>query len=142
MKLGKSIKELKIGDTITSQFTIEDKHIRLFAEATGDYNPIHINDEYAESTPFKKRIAHGDLLSGLVSGLLGMNLPGLGTIAREMYSKFLKPVYIGETLTVIATVTEIKEKLNLCKIEFTVNNNDSVTVGKGYATVIPPIKQF
>lgn len=140
MEHGKSIQELKLGDNIKMDFTIEDKHIKMFAEATGDFNPVHISDEYAAGTIFKKRIAHGVLLSGLVSGMLGMNLPGLGTIAREMYSKFLKPVYIGDKLTLIATVTELKEKLNICKIEFTVTNQDSITVGKGYAVVLPPQK--
>ncbi|HPG31350.1 MAG TPA: MaoC family dehydratase [bacterium] len=140
LKLGKSINEMKIGDNIVMDFLVEDKHIKQFAEATGDFNPVHVNDDYASSTIFKKRIVHGVLLSGIVSGMLGMNLPGLGTIAREMYSKFLKPVYIGDKLTVTSTVTELKEKLNLCKIEFVVKNQDSLVVGKGYAVVIPPIK--
>jgi len=140
MNQGKSIQELKIGDNIKMDFTIEDKHIQLFAEATGDFNPVHISDDYAAGTVFKKRIAHGVLLSGLISGMLGMNLPGLGTIAREMYSKFLKPVYIGDKLVLTAAVTEIKEKLNMCKIEFLVTNQDEITVGKGYAVVLPPQK--
>ena len=141
MQLDKSIKELAIGQTIEMSITIEDKHIKMFTKATNDFNPVHIDDDYAASTPFKKRIAHGVLLSGIVSGLLGMNLPGLGTIAREMYSKFLKPVYIGDTLKVIATVTELKEKLNMCKIEFKVINQDNICVGKGYAVVLPPTKE-
>ncbi len=140
MNIGKSIKELKIGDSLTVDFLLEDKHIKQFAEATGDFNPVHVNDEYAKNTFFKKRIAHGVLLSGIVSGILGMNLPGLGTIAREMYSKFIKPVYIGDKLTVTATVTDLKEKLNLCKIDFVVFNQEKSTVGKGYAVVIPPLK--
>ncbi len=141
IKLGKTIEDIKIGDYISMDFIVEEKHIKQFAEATGDFNPVHIDENYASSTIFQKRIAHGVLLSGIVSGMLGMNLPGIGTIARDMYSKFMKPVYIGDKLTVTSTVTEIKEKLNLCKIEFIVKNQDNTIVGKGYATVIPPVKK-
>jgi 3-hydroxybutyryl-CoA dehydratase len=140
MEIGKSIQELNINDKISMEIVVEDKHIQKFAQATGDFNPLHVNDEYAASTPFKKRIAHGVLLSGIVSGLLGTKLPGLGTVAREMYSKFLKPVYIGDKLNIEAKISEIKEKLNICKITFKVKNQDNVLVGKGYAVVIPPVK--
>jgi acyl dehydratase len=138
MDRGRTINELVLNEEITIDFTVEDRNVREFASATGDYNPIHVDDEYARKSPFGKRVAHGILLSGIVSGLLGTKLPGLGTVAREMYSKFIRPVFIGDNLKINAKVTEKKEKLNICKIEFTVINQDNVTVGKGYAVVIPP----
>ena len=139
MKLGKTINEIKIGDGISVEITITDEQIKKFAEATGDFNPLHVDDDYAKKSPFKKRVAHGVLLSGIVSGVIGMKLPGLGTVARDMYSKFMRPVFIGDVLTIDAKITEIKEKIKTCKIEFIVKNQDKKKVGKGYATVIPRI---
>lgn len=136
---GRTLQDLQIGDKEEMEFTIEDKHVRLFAEATGDANPIHVDDEYAAQSPFKRRVVHGVLLSGIVSGVLGMKFPGLGTIAREMYSKYQKPIYIGDRVRVVAEVEERTEKLNLCKIAFKVTNQDGVLVGRGYAVVIPPV---
>jgi len=135
---GKTLAELALGDRIEYDYTITDEHIRMFAEATGDKNPIHIDDEYAAASPFGKRVAHGVLLSGIVSGVIGMKFPGLGTIAREMYSKYQKPVYPGDTIKVTAEVAERNEKLNLCKITFKVTNQKNELVGRGYALVIPP----
>ncbi|MEK8024038.1 MAG: MaoC family dehydratase, partial [Candidatus Hydrogenedentota bacterium] len=120
MKKGRTLAELPLGEKIEVDYTVEDRHIRLFAEATGDANPLHVDDEYAAQSPFKKRIAHGVLLSGIVSGVLGMHFPGLGTIAREMYSKYMKPIFIGDTVKVVAEVTDRNEKINLCTISFKV----------------------
>jgi 3-hydroxybutyryl-CoA dehydratase len=138
MEKGLSLSQMNIGDKIEFETKIEDRHVRAFADATGDVNPIHIDDAYAAASPFGRRVAHGVLLSGIVSGILGVRLPGLGTIAREMYSKYMKPVYIGDTVKVIAEVAEKTEKLNMCKITFKVSNQDGVNVAKGYAVVIPP----
>lgn len=138
MKKGLTLSQMNIGDKMEIEAKIEDEHVKAFAAATGDVNPIHIDDAYAAASPFGRRVAHGVLLSGIVSGLLGVRLPGLGTIAREMYSKYMKPVYIGDTVKVVAEVSEKTEKLNLCKITFKVSNQDGVIVAKGYAVVIPP----
>ncbi len=135
---GRTLEELPLGEKIEVSYRIEDRHVGAFAEATGDRNPIHLDDAYAAASPFGRRVAHGVLLSGIVSGVLGMSFPGLGTIAREMYSKYMKPVFIGDTVTVVAEVSERNEKLNLCKIAFTVRNQDGIVVGRGYAVVIPP----
>lgn len=139
MDKGKTLAELAIGDRIEIAYTITDEHVRLFADATGDRNPIHLDEDYAAASRFGKRVAHGVLLSGIVSGILGMRFPGLGTVAREMTSKFLKPVYIGETVTIVAEVTEKIEKINLCKIAFKVHNADGVQVANGTAVVLPPL---
>lgn len=119
-------------------FEVTDERIRLFAEATGDTNPLHLDEEFAARSPFKKRVAHGVLLSGIVSGLLGTKKPGLGTIGREMYSKFMRPVFIGDNLTVKAEIEDLNPKLKTCKITFVVTNQINKVVGKGHAVVIPP----
>lgn len=139
MDKGKTLAELAIGDRVEIAYTITDEHVRLFADATGDRNPIHLDEDYAAASRFGKRVAHGVLLSGIVSGILGMRFPGLGTVAREMTSKFLKPVYIGETVTIVAEVTEKIEKINLCKIGFKVLNAEGVQVANGTAVVLPPL---
>lgn len=132
-----TLSQLKIGDKKEMTFEIKDENVRSFAEATGDFNPIHVNDEYAAETPFGKRVAHGVLLTGIVSGLLGTRFPGLGTVAREMNAKFSGPVFIGDTVTVTAEVTEIKERMNMCSINYSVKNPEGKTVVKGTAVVLP-----
>ena len=139
-KKGRTLAELQMGDKVEIEYKIDDSHVMSFADATGDRNPLHVDDEYAKASPFGRRVAHGVLLSGIVSGILGMQFPGLGTVAREMYSKFMQPVYIGDTVTIVAEVTERKERANLCKITFTVANQEGVKVAKGYAVVIPPLQ--
>jgi 3-hydroxybutyryl-CoA dehydratase len=140
MEKGLPMGRLPLGEKCVMEYTIEDRHVRAFAEATGDANPIHLDETYAAASPFKRRVAHGVLLSGIVSGLLGMKFPGLGTIAREMYSKYQKPVYLGDRVTVTAEVAERNEKLNLVKIAFKVANQDGVMVARGHAVVIPPME--
>lgn len=137
MQLGKKISELNIGDRIEVPYIITQEQVDLFARATGDHNPLHSDEAYAATTQFKSRIAHGVLLSGIVSGVIGMKLPGLGTIAREMSSKFLQPVYPGDTVTVAAEVTEVNAKLNIAVIDFKVKNQKGQLVGKGQAKVLP-----
>lgn len=139
MRKGRTLAELPLGESIETEYIITDEQVRMFAEATGDRNPLHVDDDYASRSPFGRRVAHGVLLSGIVSGILGVQMPGLGTIAREMYSKFMKPVYIGDRVKVVAVVTERKEKLNLCKIDFKVSSQDGVLVARGHAVVIPPL---
>lgn len=95
---GKTINELNIGDEATFQKTLSESDVYLFAGITGDQNPAHINDIYAKDTRFGKRIVHGMLTSSLVSSILGMQLPGPGTIYLGQTLKFLSPVYFGDTI--------------------------------------------
>lgn len=138
MKRGRSFDEIELGETLDVEFDIDDARVQKFADATGDHNPIHLDDAYAEASPFGRRVAHGVLLTGIVSGILGIRLPGLGTVARETYSKYMKPVYIGDTVHVAAEVTEKVEKTSTIKITFKVTNQDGKMVARGYAVVIPP----
>ncbi|NLB34961.1 MAG: MaoC family dehydratase, partial [Elusimicrobia bacterium] len=91
----KTIDEMEIGDKASSVITLKAEHIDSFAQATGDFNPIHIDEDYASKSIFEKRVVHGVLMTGIISGILGTKLPGLGTIAREMDAKFSRPVFIG-----------------------------------------------
>ncbi|MFH1415518.1 MAG: MaoC family dehydratase [Elusimicrobiota bacterium] len=137
MFASKTIKELKIGDSESVSITITEEHINAFAKATDDYNPLHMDSAYAAGTPFGARVAHGVLLTGIVSGILGTKLPGLGTVAREMSAKFSNPAYIGDTVTATIELVEIKERINMCTFKYTVVNQDGKLVVKGKAVVLP-----
>ena len=108
-----------------------------FADASGDFNPLHISEEYAKRTVFGHRIAHGILTAGIISTVLGGEIPGLGTIFVELHIKFLKPVYFGDTMTATATVTEI---INPKRVRLMVAclNQYGEDVALGNAIVIPP----
>ena len=99
-KLGKTYDEIQIGEKASFTKTISETDVYLFAGISGDFNPLHVDEEYAKKTQFKKRIAHGGLAASLLAGVLGMKLPGLGTLALEVIQKFRNPVYFGDTVTV------------------------------------------
>lgn len=135
---GKTIKELNIGDFETFTKTVSESDVYLFAGITGDLNPAHINEVYARNTFFKERIAHGILVSGFVSTVLGMYLPGPGTIYLGQELKFLAPVKIGDTITAKAEVVTIISDKNIVKLRTTCENQDGKIVIEGLATVKPP----
>jgi 3-hydroxybutyryl-CoA dehydratase len=98
---------LKVGDSASLTKTITDADIRAFAELSGDRNPIHLDDEYAATTRFGRRIAHGMLTASLISTVLGTELPGIGTVYLSQNSQFVAPVYPGDTVTARVTVRKI-----------------------------------
>ena len=135
---GKTINQLKTGDREFIQKTISETDIYLYAGITGDFNPAHINEEYAKNTFFKGRIAHGMLTAGLVSAVLGTKLPGPGTIYLAQELKFTAPVRIGDTIKAEAEVAEINHEKNRVKIKTTCKNQHGETVLDGIATVMAP----
>ncbi len=135
---GLTIKELKIGDKDFVEKTITETDVYLFAGITGDLNPAHINEEYAKNTFFKTRIAHGMLSAGLISAVLGMKLPGCGTIYLGQELKFTAPVLIGDTIKAEVEVIEIIEEKNRIKLRTTCTNQKGDMVLDGVATVMPP----
>ena len=132
-----TIQEMKIGDHASVTKTVSETDVYLFAGITGDLNPAHTN-EVAAKTMFKTRIAHGMLGAGFISAVLGMYLPGPGTIYMGQELKFTKPVHIGDTVTATATVEEIILEKNRVILDTTVVNQDGEVVIKGKATVMPP----
>ena len=135
---GLTMKELNIGDKDSFEKTISESDVYLYAGITGDLNPAHINQREAETTMFKGRIAHGMLTAGLVSAVLGMKLPGPGTIYLGQELKFTAPVRFGDTIKAEVEVFEKKEDKNIMKLSTTCTNQDGVVVLKGIATVMPP----
>jgi len=141
MPEGKSIHELKIGGSAQTTKTITESDIELFARATGDFNPVHLDQAYAEKTPFRGRIAHGLLSVGLLSAVLGNILPGHGTIYLSQEVKFLAPVKIGDTITARVEVMELNPEKNRVKFRTSCLNQDGKIVTDGVAWVMPPLKR-
>ncbi|HOV78831.1 MAG TPA: MaoC family dehydratase [Bacillota bacterium] len=135
---GRTINQLKIGDRESFQKTISETDVYLYAGITGDLNPVHVNEEFAGSTMFKTRIAHGMLTAGLISTILGTKLPGPGTVYLAQELKFTAPVKIGDTIKAEAEVTEIDREKNRIKLKTTCTNQSGNTVLAGTATVMPP----
>ena len=140
-ELGKSLDELEIGEKAESTMIVTDEHIDLYAQMSGDYNALHMDDEYAATTMFGKRIAHGPIGGALVARVIGTQLPGLGTLAFNMKVNFKAPVYPGDEIRAVIEVTEKVPENNLCRLSFDVFNQDGVIVMDGYANVMPPIKE-
>ncbi|AUH49723.1 (R)-hydratase [Chromobacterium sp. ATCC 53434] len=99
--------DLAIGTTAETGKTITEADLLLFSAVSGDHNPVHLNQAYAATTPFETRIAHGMLTASLLSGVIGCQLPGHGTVYLSQSTRFKSPVRIGETVTARVTVTEL-----------------------------------
>lgn len=138
--IGKSILELEIGETSQFTKTVSESDVYLYAGVTGDLNPAHINEVYAQNTFFKTRIAHGMLLGGFISTVIGTQLPGPGTIYITQELQFKAPVKIGDTVTAIAEVTDIDVEKNRVVLKTTCINEQKILVVDGKAVVSPPKK--
>ncbi|CAB1261806.1 MaoC family dehydratase [Clostridium sp. WLY-B-L2] len=136
---GLTIDELKIGDRAYFEKIVSEDDVYSFAEITGDFNPLHV-DEKKYKDVFKKRIAHGALIAGYLSACIGMYLPGPGTIYLSQNSKFNLPVYFGDTIKVEIEVLEIYKNENIAKLKTTCTNSTGHKVLTGEAFVMPPSK--
>jgi 3-hydroxybutyryl-CoA dehydratase len=101
------IDEIKIGMSASLSKIITDKNVKEFADLSGDNNPVHIDEDYAKRSRYKKRIAHGLLSSSLFSALFGTRIPGEGCVYVSQKLNFKRPVYIGDTVIAEITVTDI-----------------------------------
>ena len=130
-----------VGQTASVTRTISESDVYLFAGVTGDLNPAHTNEEYAKTTHFKTRIAHGMLSAGLISAVLGMQLPGPGTIYTGQTLKFLAPVHIGDTITATAEIKSLDLERNRVVLTTTCTNQEGTLVLSGEATALLPKNQ-
>jgi 3-hydroxybutyryl-CoA dehydratase len=138
---GKSILELRMHEKAEFAKTVSETDIYLYAGVSGDFNPAHINEEYAKDTFFKTRIAHGMLSASFISTVIGTRLPGPGTIYLDQSLKFLAPVRIGDTITARAEVVDIMNEKNKVRLKTDCINQDGITVLEGEAVVSPPKPQ-
>lgn len=135
---GRTIKEINIGDKSSYSRTVSEADVILFGGVSGDLNPAHFNEEYSKETMFKGRIAHGMLSASYISTVLGMNLPGPGTIYLSQDLKFTSPVKFGDTITATVEVIEKIEEKNRIILETICVNQRGEIVVKGKAMVMPP----
>jgi 3-hydroxybutyryl-CoA dehydratase len=134
----KTIDKLNIGDTAEFAKTVSESDIYLYAGITGDFNPAHINEDYAKNTFFKTRIAHGMLSAGFISTVIGNELPGTGSIYVKQDLRFLAPVRIGDTITARVEVIEIMDGKNRVRLKTVCVNQEGTQVLDGEAIVSPP----
>lgn len=135
-----TIKDMFIGQKASFEKTITESDVLLFSGISGDINPVHINDLVAKDSIFGKRVAHGVLVSGLTSAVLGMQLPGEGTIYLGQDNKFRRPVYIGDTVKATCEVIELNVDKNIARLATTTTNQNNEVVIEGIAVVMAPKK--
>lgn len=130
--------ELSVGLSKTYSKTLTEKDVLLFAACSGDVNPVHLDKAYAATTAFGEPIGHGMWTGALVSAAIATQLPGPGSVYRSQSLQFKTPVKIGDTVTVILTVDEIKERVGLVVLNCEAHNQEGKLVAKGVAEVIAP----
>jgi 3-hydroxybutyryl-CoA dehydratase len=135
------IEDIEIGMSRSLRKIVTDRDIQLFAEVSTDHNPVHLDDAYANDTIFEGRIAHGMLTAGLISAVIGEQLPGHGTVYLGQTLKFLAPVRPGDMVEAIVTVTD----MDIAKRRVTMETHceiDGRKVLKGEAVVLAPSRKF
>lgn len=135
---GKKITELQVGESMSIQRTITETDVVMYGGISGDLNPAHFNEVYAKDTMFKGRIVHGMLTASYFSAVLGMHLPGPGTIYLGQELRFMKPVRFLDTIKAVVTVKELNMEKNIAIMETVAYNQNDEVVLKGTATVMPP----
>ena len=130
---GYYLEDLEVGMTASVTKIITDADVVQFAELSGDNNPVHLNDDYAKTTPFKARVVHGMFSAALISAVLGTRLPGPGAIYIDQQLRFKAPVFIGDAVVASAEVQEVDLRRRRVKLK-TVCTVDGKVVAEGYAT--------
>ncbi|HRY13922.1 MAG TPA: MaoC family dehydratase [Syntrophomonadaceae bacterium] len=139
--LGKTVQEINIGDTASFTKTVTEYDVYSIAGVTGDFNPAHIDSEFASETSFGKRIAHGILSIGFISTVLGTQLPGPGSIYIHQSCDFKRPIFIGDTITSTVEVTKKDEERNRVWLHTYCKNQRQELVVDGEAIMMPPRKR-
>jgi acyl dehydratase len=128
--------KFSVGDSAEITKTIEQADIHAFADVTGDHNPVHVDEAFAQTTRFGRTIAHGMLSASLISAVLANKLPGAGSVYLGQTLQFVAPVFPGDEITARVTVKEIREDKPIVKLETICVNQQNETVIRGEATVL------
>jgi 3-hydroxybutyryl-CoA dehydratase len=128
--------EIKIGDAASLSLIADDETVNHYARLTGDSNPVHLDEDYAARSFFKRRVAHGLLAAGLISAVLGTRLPGPGAVYLRQELDFKSPVFIGDTITAQVQVLEKIDRQEKIKLRTRVHNQDGRLVLDGSALVL------
>ncbi len=133
-----SLEDIAIGDTVSFSRTWEEGDVTLFAQLSGDQNPLHLDEQYAATTQFKKRLVHGMLTGSLCSRLVGMYLPGKRCLYLKQDLSFLAPVFIGDTVTVEGVVVAKSLSTSLVFIEIKMHTTSQLVLeGKACVQLLP-----
>jgi acyl dehydratase len=124
---------MEVGDTASRSLTLTAEHVATFAELTGDYNPLHFDQDFASKTKFGRLVVQGGLTTGLLHALVAMDLPGPGTVFLSQDWKFTAPVFIGDTITAHAEVTSVHATKPVCQLAIRVLRQDDEVVLQGEA---------
>ena len=127
---------MKVGDQFSTQRKVTDQLVRKFAELSGDYNPIHLDEEFARTTRFGRRIAHGMLSGAFISAVLGNEFRERKIVYLSQTMRFTAPVYLDDTITVTTIVTGIREEKGIVTLETVCTNQNGETTLKGEAVVM------
>jgi 3-hydroxybutyryl-CoA dehydratase len=133
------IDQLQPGMSESFSKTVTEQDVMLFGEISGDLNPVHFDEEFARKTIFRGRIAHGVLCLSYISTVLGMKMPGPGTVFISANSRFKAPVRIGDTVTTVCTVAEVIPEKRRVQFDCVCKVGDTVVV-EGEALVMPPTR--
>ena len=125
-----------VGQTASLTRTITAEDVEMFAKATGDTNPIHLDEAFAATTRFKHRLAHGMLVASYISWLCGTQFPGQGSIYMSQDLQFLRPVYLGDTVEVIVTVLKYREDKQILTLDTSIFNQRGEKVIGGEAVAL------
>ncbi|MEQ1922265.1 MAG: MaoC family dehydratase [Pyrinomonadaceae bacterium] len=128
--------DIKIGDKFSKTRVVTDELIRAFAEVSGDYNPIHLDEEFAKTTRFGRRIAHGMLSGAFISAVLGYEFEARKIVYLSQTMRFVAPVFIDDTITTTGTVTNIREEKGIITLETVCTNQSGEVTLKGEAAVM------
>jgi len=128
--------DFHVGEQASLSKTVSDADVTTFAELIGDFNPLHVDGEYARKSRFGRRIAHGMFIGGLISAVLGNKLPGPGAIYLSQQIEFLAPVYIGDTITATAEVTVWRPDKRIITLKTDCYNQDERQVVTGKAVLL------
>ena len=125
--------KLAVGQKATRSITLTANHVKMFAELSGDYNPLHFDEEFVAKTKFKKLVVQGGLTTGLLHALVAMEMPGPGTVFLSQNWKFTAPVFIDDTITAEATVLSVHETKPVTQLQIKITRQDGETVLEGEA---------
>lgn len=132
--------DIEVGQTATRSLTLTQSHVDMYAEMTGDYNPLHFDADFAAKTKFGGLIVQGGLTTGLLNALVAMDMPGPGTVFLSHDFRFTGPVYIGDTITAIAEVLKVhpEKPVTQLQIEITRQTGESVLEGEAWCFTMQP----
>lgn len=124
---------LTVGQKATRTLTLTEEHVKKYAEITGDYNPLHFNEDFVSKTKFGRLVVQGGLTTGLLHALVATDLPGPGTVFLNQNWQFTAPVFIGDTITAEAEVLSVKEGKPVTQLKIKITRQDGETVLEGEA---------